>query len=166
MEFFSCKFIKCNFLGAKLRQCQFDSCEFVECDASNVTLGYSHFIDARFIECKLLGLNWVDVSSPLKLAFNKCRLDYNVFSNNNLSGLEFIQCLLRDAFFQNCDLTRSSFYGSDLFHAEFEECKLNHADMTDVLNFNISPEKNDISYAVMSIDSALMLLRRYHLTIR
>lgn len=163
-SFFSCKFFKCNFLGAKLSHCQFDSCEFVECDASNVLFGRSHFIDVSFIESKLLGLNWADVSSPLKIAFNKCKLDYNVFSNN-LTGIEFLQCHIRDAFFQNCDLTRSSFHGSDLSHAEFEDCKLNYADMSDVINFNISPEKNNISYATMSIDSALMLLRKYHLTI-
>ena len=165
-SFFSCRFIKCNFSGAKLRKCQFDSCEFIECDTSNVTLGNSQFVDASFNECKSLGLDWTNAASPLKLSFNKCRLDYNIFTNRNLVETQFIQCMLRDTFFQKCNLTRSSFYGSDLSHTQFEECKLNYTDMTDVLNFNIAPENNDITHAIISIDSALMLLRKYHLTIR
>ncbi|EFW77422.1 Mcbg like protein albicidin resistance [Pseudomonas savastanoi pv. glycinea] len=165
-SFSSCKFIKCNFSGAKLHKCQFDSCEFIGCDASNVTLGRSQFIDVRFNECKLLGLDWNEAASPLKLAFHKSRLDYNVFTNRNLVGLECVECFLRDAFFQKCDLTRSSFCGSDLCHTQFEECKFHYADMSDTINFGISPENNDITHAIMSVDGALALLHKYQLTIR
>jgi uncharacterized protein YjbI with pentapeptide repeats len=165
-DFSSCRFESCNFSNSKLHKCQFYSCEFIECDLSNVILGRSQFIDINLTGCKILGIDWGDAASPLKLSFHKCMLDYNIFVNRNLKGLVLTECLAREVFFQSCDLTKSSFIGSDLSKSQFELCKLNYADLTDVINLNISPENNDISNATLSIDSALMLLSKYCLTIR
>ncbi len=106
-----------------------------------------------------------ETALPSEFNFSKCILDYNIFTNQNLSNFKAIECSIREAFFSGCDLSKSLFTSSDLGNTHFDECKFKYANFINSINFFITPDNNDIRYAKISVETALGLLDKFHLTI-
>ncbi|MCY1525646.1 Pentapeptide repeats (9 copies) [compost metagenome] len=165
LSFYDCRFLNCDFSEIKLERCQFDSCIFSECNASSASLGRSQFLDVRFELCKLIGIDWSESATVLDVGFDRCKLDFSVFDDRILTRQLFLNCSIREVFFSRCDLSHADFKGSDLAGSKFEGCNFSHCNLSDSRNLSLSPDNNEISHSIISIETALSFLEKYRLVI-
>lgn len=175
-----------NYSGQKLMQTEFDACTFLNCDFSDSDFSDSDFINCTFINCnltmtkmagtgmknvhfsgcKLIGVNFEVCSNFLfAVNFEKCTLDYSVFTGKKMKKSLFAACLLREVDFSEADLSQADFQNSDLSDSIFHRTNLEKANFITAINYTIDPEENRVRKAKFSADGLSGLLRKYDLEI-
>ena len=161
-----CIFKGCSFNGSDLSGITLSECEFSGCDMSLVKLHSSVLKDVKFISCKLLGVHFNDCNKLLfSVDFKNCNLDLASFNNLKMKGNKFINCSLNDADFTEADLTGAVLNNCNLGRAIFESSILERADLTTSYNFLIDPEKNRMKKARFSSHGIQGLLFKYDIVI-
>lgn len=161
-EFESCTFRGCAWADADLRKARFTECLFQGCDLSNAKVDGTSFRTVRFTDCKLLGVQFEACNSfLLVLAFERCRLDYASFRNLVLKGAAFISCQMHESDFSGADLSEATFSGADMAGAVFDGTRLEGADLRDVRNLVLDPQRNRLRGARFSLDGLPGLLERH-----
>ncbi|MBL4906783.1 MAG: pentapeptide repeat-containing protein [Sneathiella sp.] len=166
LVFTDCQFRSCNFSETELKNCRFENCQFTGCNLSNSKIIESRFVDVEFDGCKLMGIDWTRVSQPFDVSFHQCLLDYGNFEQQNLARIKVTECSARSLYFKECDLTHANFDGTDLRDASFENCKLGHADFSDAKNLVLELGGNNLAHAILSVETALTLLREFRIVVR
>lgn len=161
-EFENCIFRGCAWAGTDLRKARFTDCLFDDCDLSNAKVEGASFRTVRFIGSKLLGVQF-EACNPflLALAFERCRLDYASFRGLVLKGAAFVSSQLHEADFSGADFSEATFSGSDLAGAVFDGTRLEGADLRDVRNLVLDPQRNRLRGARFSLDGLPGLLERH-----
>lgn len=157
-------FLRCTFdrvrLGeAKLEATVFEDCTLTRCDLTMAKLKGSAFRDVRFRDSKLLGVDWSGVRHLVfVVAFKHCTLTYSSFVGNKMRGTLFIDCNATETSFVDVDLTGAVFTGTDLASAKFIDVVLVDADLSDAVNYAISPQQNKLKRTRFSQEAALALV--------
>ncbi|MDZ7845911.1 MAG: pentapeptide repeat-containing protein [Owenweeksia sp.] len=165
-DYDQCQFINCHFSGVHLSNYNFIGCDFNECDLSNVRLGGTGLKEVRFVKCKMVGTQFTECN-PFLLAidFEDCQLDFAVFNDLNLPGTSFMKCQLKEVDFSGANLNQVEFQGCDMENTHFENTKLEQADFRWARNFSIDPELNNLRKARFSKHNLSGLLHKYKLDI-
>ncbi len=165
-EFYKCSFENCNMNKVKFGSCRFEDCEFNNCDLSLAKFNMSEFIDVRFYESKLLGINWTEVRSPLRILFKKCKLNHSTFFGLHLRQVIIEDCIANEVDFTDASLVKTNCTMTDFLGSKFKNTDLSYADFTKATNYNINPNYNKIKKAVFNLPEALTLLQGLDIIIK
>jgi len=165
-EFDDCTFIHCNFSNSDLSGAVFVDCRMTDCDLSMVKVSQTMIRNVAFINCKVVGVDFSKcLSLLLEVNFEKCCLDYSIFTRNKLSKTTFKECVIKDADFTEADLTGACFDDCELLNTVFHRTDLSEADFRTSRNYTINLEKNRVRKAKFSYDGIGGLLRQYDILI-
>jgi fluoroquinolone resistance protein len=166
-EYEGCTFSACAFSGSDLSGIVFADCVFENCDLSMAKLRGTVFRDVVFKDCKMLGLRFDQCNTFLiAFRFEKCILNFGVFTGLRLKQTIFNECKLEDADFTQADLTKASFNHCDLSRALFDGSDLSQADFRTAYNFGIDPENNTMTRAKFLSSNLEGLLLKHKLDIK
>jgi fluoroquinolone resistance protein len=165
-EFYKCSFVNCNLNKVEFENCRFEDCDFNYCDLSLVRLKSCEFIDARFYESKLLGINWTDVRTPIRIEFRKCKLNHSTFFGLNLRSIIIEDCIANEVDFTDAALYRANCIMTDFKDSKFSNTDLSYADFALAKNYDIDPNYNKIKRAIFSIPEVLTLLQGFDIVIK
>lgn len=163
VEYFDCRFERCNIGTATFRNCRFVSCTFDACDLSNSKWIDSSLSGVRFEECKIIGVDWTSASWPAvtmrdAISFADSALNHCTFLGLKLHGLQMKDCVAREADFRDADLSDADFSGTDLTGSLFSATNLVRADFSTARNYRIPPAENRLAGAKFSLPEAIALL--------
>jgi fluoroquinolone resistance protein len=165
-EFEDCTFRNCDLSESDLSGKRFTDCRFVDCNLSMAKVRHAAISNVTFLNCKVVG---VDYSACLPLlfavSFEKCSLDYAVFTRNRLKKTKFKECSIREADFTEADLTGASFENCDLSGTVFSRTNLSQADLRRARNYSINLEKNIVRKAKFSFSGIAGLLSQYDILV-
>lgn len=165
-EFEDCTFKSCDFSDSDLSRSRFIDCKMIDCNMSMAKVNHTGMSNVTFWNCKIVG---VDFSKCLPLLFavnfEKCCLDYSIFTKNRLKKTKFKECIIRDADFTEADLTGASFDDCDLLNTIFSRTNLSQADFRTSRNYTINLEKNTARKAKFSLSGIDGLLRQYDIIV-
>ena len=159
VDFEDCVFRHCSLSAASLPKCRFLGARFENCDLGLVKPAGSRWRDAAFMGCKLIGVDWRGAGSLVGLSFERCVLDYCLFSGLNLRGVRLLDCSAREADFSACDLREAACRGTDFQAARFDGTDLRKADLRGARNYDIDPLTNKLRKARVCFPEAMILLR-------
>ncbi len=147
-RFTGCRFVRCRFAHADLREAVFDHCDFADPDShSGPQFAFSRLDEARFLACDLSFAD-IDRTSLYGAVFEACNLRGARFHRADFTRAfggkvvrtagAFIGCNLEladlaDAALPGCDLSRSSLREADLTAADLEGCDLTSCDLFQAL---------------------------------
>jgi fluoroquinolone resistance protein len=157
-QFENCVFVKCNLGGATFKRCKFIDCIFEHCDLSNLQIQGATFRSTTFKDCKSVGINWANANAITHLNFEKCVLNYAVFSGLDLRKCALKSCVAREADFADANLSEVDCRGTDFTAARFSNTNLMKADLRGATNYSIRPEDNKLKKAKFSLPEATLLL--------
>ena len=165
-DYEECTFTRCDFTEANLNNFGFIECKFNGCNLSNAKVEAAGFRGAKFSGCKLTGVNFT-TSNPamISLHFEDCIMDYVSLARLHLKKIEFHNCSLIRAFFDDADLSSSKFIGCNLENAVFGKTNLEKADFSTSYNYIIDPQNNRIKKAKFSSSGLAGLLAEYDIII-
>ena len=162
-RFYGCRFTKCVLTEVDFSGSLFNDCTFEECDLSLINVEGCEFTNVTFSACKLMGVNWAVIQQEGKFLkpfdFINCNLNYSTFTGLKLAQVAFRECAAHDADFAECDLTRADFRHADLKDSRFLHSDLRSADFRSAMNYDITPEINEVKGAKFSLPEAVSLLR-------
>jgi len=143
-----CRFVRCRFGNADLREAVFDQCDFADPDShSGPQFAFSRLDEARFLACDLSFAD-IDRTSLYGVAFEACNLRGARFHRADFSrafggkvvrtaatfkGCNLELADLSDAALPGCDLSRSSLREADLTGADLEGGDLTGCDLFQAL---------------------------------
>lgn len=156
--FEGCSFIRCNFSGSAFKRCHFIDCSFEHCDLSNLQLIGASLRDVNFKDCKAVGINWTSATSISHLGFERCILNYAVFTGLDLRNYFFKSSVAREADFAEANLSDVNCRGTDFAGARFSTTNLSKADFRGATNYSIRPDSNKLKKAKFSLPEATLLL--------
>lgn len=162
-------YTRCRFEGCDFTQTDFTGSRFLECSMKGCNLSLTKFDGARLQDlkmedCKLVGVNFCKCDPLfLSLGFKTCVLDTVNFSDLELKGTVFIECIIRETYFTNCKLAGANFARCDLKGSTFHNADLKGADFRGAINYAINPLTNQLKNARFSQPEAFALL--HHLGI-
>lgn len=158
-SFQRCVFRKVRLAEANLRRCTFEECEFDGCDLTMAVIEGAAFREVAFLRSKLMGLDWTRVRGvAFVVSFTECNLSHCTFADRNMRETVFRECRAHDAVFAGVDLTRAVFTGTDLRGARFMDTILVEADLSEAVNYEISPQQNRLRKTKFSQEAALALV--------
>ena len=165
-EFEDCTFINCDFSDSDLSRSRLTDCTLIDCNLSMAKVSHAGMSNVTFLNCKVSG---VDFSTCLPLlfavSFEKCILDYAVFTKNKLKKTKFKECTIRDADFTEADLTGACFDACDLSNTVFSRTNLSQADFRTSRNYTINLEKNTVRKTKFSYSGIAGLLSQYDIVV-
>lgn len=165
-EYERCTFRNCDFSNARWAEIDFVDCRFEGCNLSMVVPNHCGLKQVAFVDCKIVGVDFAKCASfAFAVSFERCNLDFALFTKAPLSKTVFAECSIREASFREADLTRARFVDCDLTGAAFDRTKLEHADMRGARGFSIDPEKNRIAKAKFARDGLAGLLGKYGIVV-
>lgn len=166
LEFYDCRFDKCDFSNSIVSSCKFNECTFVDCNLSMMNPSLSVMNNVVFGNCKILGVKFNHCHDFIfEVSFKNCILDYSSFENRKMSKTCFDKCSLKSADFGGADLRQTKFIETDLSEAIFQFTNLQEADFTSAVNYTIDPDENNIKKARFSRDGIQGLLYKYNIII-
>jgi fluoroquinolone resistance protein len=158
-RFDDCRFLRCTFSRADLREAMFKNCGFADAEGQqganfafarldeavfeNCNLAHARFegadlYAARFADCRLLGARFARARFHRAfgrkvvrtlVSFVDCNLELADLSGAGLSTCELRDCRLRETDLSGADLTGANLTGSDLFQAIIDGAKAAGADL-------------------------------------
>ena len=96
--------------------------------------------------------------SKFTLSFSGCTINYSIFIDMQLVGSKFLNCIAKDACFQNSDMQCSDFSGTDLNGAIFNDSDLRDVNFSTAFNYTINACSNKINDAKFSFPEVVSLL--------
>ena len=165
--FFSCEFRNCNFSYTDFESTLFEECSFLNCNFSLSKIFKTQIRGVVFNSCKIMGIDFTRCDAlMIDISINECNVKSCIFSGLCLKKTIFcksdlIECDFVNTDFSETDLSRSDFSGS-LFH----NTNLFKANLTDCINYNIDPLRNNIKKAKFSLPEALTLLNAFEIFIQ
>lgn len=163
-EFDKCSFQNCDFSDADLSESDFVNCRIENCNFSNARLSGTGMKEVCFTACKQIGLNFASCSNFLfSVNFQKCVLDYSVFTEKKMKKTKFTGCSLKEVDFSGTDLSQAIFHHCDLLQTVFHRTNLEQADFRTARNYSIDPEANRIKKAKFSFTGISGLLGKYNI---
>lgn len=161
-----CTFLRCELTEALLNNLAFIECKFIGCNLSNAKVDSAGFRDVKFSGCKLTGVDFSACNpAMISLSFEDCIMDYVSLARLHLKKIEFSNCSLIRAFFDDADLSSSKFIGCNLENAVFGKTNLEKADLSTSYNYIIDPENNRVKKAKFSTSGIAGLLLKYDIEI-
>lgn len=131
----------------------------IACNFSLVQLDGCRLQDCVFENCKLVGVNFAKCDKRfLSLKFTKCLMDTCNFSDLDLKGTQFLECLVRNTHFTQTNLSEAVFTGSDLQGSLFHNSDLRKANFQGAQNYSINPLTNKLLKAKFSKPEVMTLL--------
>ena len=94
-------------------------------------------------------------------SFDRCALDYAVFTKNNLNGFLFSGCSIQEASFIDTSMKETVFDECVLNGTLFERCNLEKADFSTAAGYYLDLELNRVKGAKFSLPEAANLLAKY-----
>lgn len=165
-QFVNCTFNKCIFSSSDLSNKEFLDCIFNACDLSLVNLSNTGMKSVQFKNSKLMGIDFSRCSDFLfAVEFEKCLLDFTIFTEKKLKKTRFMNCSLKEADFTAVDLSYAVFDECDLNLATFVQCNLEHADFRSAFNYAIDPDQNKLRKAKFCYPAVLGLLAKYNVIV-
>ncbi|KTC81760.1 Pentapeptide repeats (8 copies) [Legionella brunensis] len=169
IEFQSCQFKECKFLGVTFSKVKFIDCDFESCDLSLSKFPGCKFSEVSFKHSKLAGINWTELSWPLvkltsPLYFYESNLSHSSFFGLTLDDLIMEGCKVHNVDFREANLNYASFVGTDLQNSLFMHTNLKHADFTNSTNYGIDTQCNTVTKAKFLFPDVIALLN--HLDIK
>ena len=162
--FDDCRFVDCDFSGARIEDCRFRDCEFQNSNFSIVKCKGSKFIGVAFRDCKVTGVDWTRwdwsgyrLGSPL--FFERSDISLSDFSSLVLRELCLRDCKAREVDFSDCDLEGADFSRTDFQEARFSSCRLDKCNFRGASNYVVDPLDSSIAKAQFSTPEVLTLLR-------
>lgn len=165
-EFYQCSFDNCNMNKTEFNSCRFEDCDFTNCDLSLVKFKACEFIDVRFNESKLLGINWTEAGSPLRIELRKCKINHSTFYGLNLRLIVIEDCIANEVDFTETVLYKANCSMTDFKDSKFSNTDLSYADFSKAKNYDINPNFNKIHKAIFSIPEVLTLLQGYDIIVK
>lgn len=155
-----CRFVSCDFSGARLENWSLVDCEFRSCDLTLLEVPRSSFRGVRFVECRLLGVDWSPAATALgfQVRFERCVLDGSSFVKLAPEELEMVECRGRDLNFGGADLTGARFPESTLEGARFQGTDLTRADFSGATGVLFDPAENCLHQTRLSLEAAVGIL--------
>jgi fluoroquinolone resistance protein len=158
LEFWDCKFIKCDFSGTIFEKCRFEDCVFIECNISLAKPKYCSFVDVDFKNCKAIGINWAEAAIPINVNFYSCSINSSSFFGLNISQIIINDCSAKEVDFTEANLTRGNFSATDFLNSRFSKTNLTQSDFRNSTNYDINPECNYLKKTRFSSPEAISLL--------
>jgi fluoroquinolone resistance protein len=158
LEFYKCIFKKCKFIGSIFQKCRFEDCDFIECDLSLIKPRYSSFFDVKFENCKLVGVNWTEAATPLRVNFYSCTINLSTFDGLNLKKITMTKCIAKEVNFIEADLSGGNFNSTDFAGSRFLKTNLAQSDFRQATNYSIDPTKNFLKKTKFSLPEAVSFL--------
>lgn len=163
-EYEHCTFTNCDFSKSSFLSCTFTNCTFTDCNLKIVKLDHSQLDTCSFYNCAVLGVNFSACSNFLfSVSFDKCLLNYSVFTGKTIAETYFTDCSLNEVDFSECNLAQANFQYSDCLRAVFKNTNLSGADFSLAKNYRIDPEENRLQKAKFSWPEVQGLLSKYDL---
>ncbi len=123
------EFAQCRFKGADLSGVQLDGAAFTDCLFDSTNLANLRAEKSSMIRTRLSTLRMTGmhwINGVLRdVTVSECRLDLSSFRFTNFTGAAFDGCNLTRADFQNADLTGVRFTDCDLTGAQFSQATMN-----------------------------------------
>ncbi|MFC1522013.1 pentapeptide repeat-containing protein [Elusimicrobiota bacterium] len=157
-EFEGCAFKKCTLTKASLGGCRFIDCSFEDCDLSLVKMRKARLRNVGFRDSKLIGINWAELDCAYSMKFEKCLLNYSIFSGLDLRGIQMLECSIHEADFSDCNISNAVFTHTDFLGTRFSNTNLKLADFSKATRYRINPLNNKIGKAKFSLPEAVGLL--------
>lgn len=162
-EFIDCSFINCIFENCSLDKCSFISCKFTKCNIINIKCKYSQLKFAEFIKCNLIGVHWINLLPPGKIAdpvsvLSDCFLKYNSFVRMELMRFDFSGNVIQESAFEECNLRECNFKGVPLESTQFLSCDMRNADFRESIGYGIDITTNKLKGAKFSFPDVISLL--------
>ena len=119
-EYEDCTFSTCDFSNTDLSKIKFTSCDFHLCNLSMAVNCNTAFKGIAFTNSKMLGLRF-DLCSTMafEIAVDDCILNHSsfyklklkniLFKSSHFKDIDFTECDLSGAIFDNCILQKSYF---------------------------------------------------------
>lgn len=136
----NCRFINCEFVGANLREAQFEGCVFFESATARPTVfQYCDLKRTKFGNCnmslvKIVGCEAYDVvleNCQMRGVHIETTKIVQMAGKRRFSAGRFTACQLVDAIFDQLDLTSCQFDDCDLSFSSFQEARLVNVVMRD-----------------------------------
>lgn len=164
--FSHCTFENCDFTKSAFTGSKFFECKMKNCNLSLIKLEGVRLQNLIFEECKFVGVNFGKCDPMfLSLKFLKSLFDTSNFSDLNLKGALFQECVIRNCHFTNCNLSGADFSKSDLSGTIFHHANLSAADFRSAINYYIDPLTNTLKKAKFSSPEVLALLQNFEIEI-
>jgi len=165
-EFEHCRFSHCNLSEQDLSNVQFVDCEFSSCNVSMSKLYNATLSNVQFTDCKLLGLHFEDGNRfGLSFSFDHCQLDYASFYKLKIPRTVFRKSQCKEVDFTECDLNHAVFDDCNLLLARFDRSTLEWVDFRTSYNFSIDPQINKLKKARFPLSGIAGLLDKYDIII-
>jgi uncharacterized protein YjbI with pentapeptide repeats len=162
----NCKFISCDFSNASFVGITFVDCHFDTCNLLLADLGNTGLQNIRFKHCKISGVNFGKANDFLfEVHFEDCILDNAVFYKKKNKKAIYTVCSMIETDLTEADLSDCKFINCNLKNAFFNRTVLKNADLSTSFNFIIDPDDNIIKKAKFSLHGLPGLLAKYDIRI-
>jgi len=156
------EFTHCVFRGLRAdastwKRVRLEDCVFEDCDLTRAQFPLARLHGVSFRRSKLMGVDWSSLGSNPSLGFEECDLRYASFVKLNLRKTPFRSCKALESAFIACHLGESDFTDTDLAGANFDDCDLSKANLATARNAFVSPAKNRVKNARVSVETAVLL---------
>jgi fluoroquinolone resistance protein len=157
--FRQCVFERVRLAEARLVGATFEDCEIESCDLTMARVEEAAFRSVSFRRTKLMGIDWSGVRGiAFVVSFEGCTLSYGTFVDLKMQATVFRDCKAHEVSFIGVDLTKCVFPGTDLAGARFMDTVLVEADLSDAVNYRISPQQNRLKRTKFSEEAALAVV--------
>lgn len=119
-----CSFRDCVLTDSRFNASTIRACEFAGAGVQGVS-----FFATTIDECKMMGLNFTRGCRFDAATIARTNLDYALFRNVELTGVEFTDCLMRECDLTGADLTDASLLGCDLTDADWSGATVRGTDL-------------------------------------
>ena len=164
-EFLGCFFENIDATENSFRNSKFLECEFKNCNLSNISTTNSSLRDVKFQNCKIIGVNWSASNILSDLFFEESKLDFCVFQDMKLFGIEFHNSSLSDVDFSQSDLENAQIINCELGGALFNSVRLVNANLSNSYNYNIDPRFTKVKGTKFSAPEVMSLLKAFEIKI-
>jgi uncharacterized protein YjbI with pentapeptide repeats len=156
--FRQCRFERVRLAEANLEGCTFDDCEIEACDLTMARVDKAAFREVRFRRSKLMGIDWSGVRGiAFSVSFEGCTLSHSTFADLKMQGAVIRDCKAHEVAFMGVDLSKALFAGTDLHGARFMDTVLVDTDLSEAVNYSISPQQNRLRRTKFSEEAVLAL---------
>ena len=152
-------FKSCRFIESDWRQKTFQNCCFDSCNLTLVNLEQARFQEVSFKNCKIVGVKFYTLHNfSFDFSFEGSVLINCNFSNLSLIKTPFLDCEIKECYFNESLLREADFTGSSLANSVFQNSDLRKANFKEAKNYIIDPTINKMAKAVFSFPHAMGLL--------
>ena len=157
-------FSYCEFVNCKINEVDFSNGRFSECKFHQSQISMSSVKSCKiqsvvFSESKIVGIDFA-VCNPLLLSmeFTNCSVQGANFDQLKLNDSRFFKSIVKECSFVEADLTLASFKGCDLAGSIFNNTILNETDFSEAFSYVIDPMNNKLKGAKFTLPEAIALL--------